>query len=870
MMLRIRSRRNGTVGIVLLGLVTASAVFLLQGQGRVEAATADWLQGEPALVDERPLGLFDGDEWSRNDCIPRHATTVGHYGYNRGKHEQKRLCTSGVPGYELGQIGSEVYVRPHGHKVFYLLRNANYMIHLKGTDTAFIGHGRYVFGRGVTHHIMKITDVSQRITAHSDGVSYSLRTDGPAYQLVNTKGENAFAYGWGISNNGRYLAYADDGGSYGRFGRLSLVDTETGRQQMFGRGHYIDEYSYEPFPEFVISNDGTKIIAGGNGAFKMWRITKDCQVDRDSYIQSGRGDDPCPSRLLHPKVHSLMGKPRNAKTHRMKITDDFTELSYYLDGLHPEGRRIVTLSAPNHYPYGQLDYLAMGDSYSSGEGDIWGDDFDGYINGTKGEDGCHLSFRSYPFLLAKWWRISEGKFQSVACSGAKIDPDYTESIVTYRGQNKKQKTEYRQEGKDAIVKEALDQFFPGYVPQLEFVKRYKPKTITLTGGGNDAGFPDLLLQCITPGSCGYANGEGHTRLAMDAIYSQYGSVKRLVAAMQQYSPSSNIIIVGYPQFIAEEEGDCSGTLFLNRKERAMIRLYVTLMNQVLRQAARDMEVSFIDIENVLEGGMMCQGSKYVTTIQDLKIYRIAGSDIHGAFHPNFVGHYKMAKAIHERLPKNDSQNLQPLPLPTRIVRWVAMVSAMTKDYVGRIPVSVPVGSFAPHSSVEVSLMSKKLSLGVQNTDDGGGASFDIDVFQPIEPGYHTLVIEGVDRSGGQVALLQTLYFKQGNNQGVSQMSGEENLCEILPSIPDKFGKDICKQRWFPHLADNSQRGQLDTNKDNGAPRTNVHQAKADDIDALARSGMDMSLAGVVSVGVIVLGFVILWRYGGRYGQQKGR
>lgn len=869
MMLRIRSRRNGIVGVMLLGLVMASAVFLLRGQGRVEAMTADWMQGEPALVDERPLGMFDGDEWSRSDCATRWVIVVGHYNYNRGKQERKRLCTSDIPGYELGQSGLEVYVRPHGHEIFYLLRNVGYMIHLHGTDTAFIGHGQYRFGRGVTHHVMKITDMSQRIVAYSDGVSYNLRTDNPAYRLVDAKGERAFAYGWGISNDGRYLAYADDGGSYGRFGRLSLIDTETGKQKMFGRGYYIDEYSYEPFPEFVISNDGTKIIAGGNGAFKMWRITEDCQVDRDAYIQSGRTDDPCPSRRLYPKVHSLMGKAGNTQTHRMKITDDCTKLSYYLDGVHPEGRRVVTLSAPNYYPHGQLDYLAMGDSYSSGEGDIWGDDFDAYTKGTGERKGCHLSYRSYPYYLAKWWQIPEERFQSVACSGAKIDPDYRADFGGYDGQNEVRREEISRVGKKKMIDDTLKEFLPGYIPQMEFIKRHKPKTITLTGGGNDAGFIDLLFQCIAPGTCAYAGDPEHIGLAMDVIYNQYANMKQFISLAQRYSPDSNIIIVGYPQFIAEEEGDYSGTLFLNKKERVMIRLYVTLMNQVLRHAARDMEVSFVDIENVLEGGMMCQGSKYITTTQDLKIYRIAGNDIHGAFHPNFVGHYKIAKSIRERLPKNDSQSLQPLPLPTRMVRWVAMISAMAKDYARRIPVSVPAGSFAPRSSVEVSLMSRKLSLGTQNTDDGGGVSFDINASQPIEPGHHTLVIEGVDRSGGQVVLLQSLYFRQGNNQGVSQMSGEKNLCEILPFIPDKAGKDMCKQGQLLHLAGSSQREWLYADRHDRAPRASAYRSGADDTDVLAKSGMDISPVGIVGIGVITLGFVLLWRYGGRYGQQKG-
>ena len=50
-----------------------------------------------------------------------------------------------------------------------------------------------------------------------------------------------------------------------------------------------------------------------------------------------------------------------------------------------------------------LNYLALGDSYSSGEGDI-GKKANGssyYVYGTDGNEECHLSSRSYPFLRAE-------------------------------------------------------------------------------------------------------------------------------------------------------------------------------------------------------------------------------------------------------------------------------------------------------------------------------------------------------------------------------------------------------------------------------------------------------------------------------------
>ena len=55
---------------------------------------------------------------------------------------------------------------------------------------------------------------------------------------------------------------------------------------------------------------------------------------------------------------------------------------------------------------------------------------------------------------------------------------------------------------------ALNEMIPGRVKQIEFVKKYQPKVITLTAGGNDVGFGKKLVSCVGPestlGDCMYA------------------------------------------------------------------------------------------------------------------------------------------------------------------------------------------------------------------------------------------------------------------------------------------------------------------------------------------------------------------------------
>src|SRR5690606_32712651 len=86
----------------------------------------------------------------------------------------------------------------------------------------------------------------------------------------------------------------------------------------------------------------------------------------------------------------------------------------------------------------QLDYLALGDSYSSGEGDTERDKRTGqkyYRSWTDVEEDaawgqprekCHISTRSYPYILAQGMALGDPvngpstRWHSVACSGARI------------------------------------------------------------------------------------------------------------------------------------------------------------------------------------------------------------------------------------------------------------------------------------------------------------------------------------------------------------------------------------------------------------------------------------------------------------------
>jgi len=114
-------------------------------------------------------------------------------------------------------------------------------------------------------------------------------------------------------------------------------------------------------------------------------------------------------------------------------------------------------------------YVALGDSYSSGEGDP------PFLPGTDTKaNQCHRSAQAYGPLMQKHLNITGSDFTFDACSGA-ILADF---LTAFHGTG--QYTDGAQ----------LDAIAPAGSPSTD------TGLITLSVGGNDAGFPDILHACI--------------------------------------------------------------------------------------------------------------------------------------------------------------------------------------------------------------------------------------------------------------------------------------------------------------------------------------------------------------------------------------
>lgn len=289
-------------------------------------------------------------------------------------------------------------------------------------------------------------------------------------------------------------------------------------------------------------------------------------------------------------------------------------------------------------------YVALGDSYASGEG------LAPYVVGTEGPGQCHRSLdQSYPALLADSGRRDFDDLTSVACSGA-----VTADLVRTRSGS-------------------------SLPPQLSGLDRHTT-TVTLTVGGNDAGFGQVLGACVysadprvtVPGAAGCADrydalvsariaALGGGRHSLPEVYPLRRALLRAAAA----APRASISVTGYPLIFGTQIGSPYGCqvssqapLFVTASDAAWIRTKATDLNEAIKAAVRSArhagaDVRYVDVATAFRGHELCdQASPWLNgvVIASLNPTQLSTA----TFHPTADGQSAYADAVAARAGRHAS------------------------------------------------------------------------------------------------------------------------------------------------------------------------------------------------------------------------
>ncbi|WP_125775957.1 SGNH/GDSL hydrolase family protein [Antribacter gilvus] len=220
-------------------------------------------------------------------------------------------------------------------------------------------------------------------------------------------------------------------------------------------------------------------------------------------------------------------------------------------------------------------YVALGDSYSSGTG-----------TGTYINDGTECLRSTYAFAsltaAAKGYSLN---FR--ACSGAVV-ADVTS----------------------------------GQLSALSSSTKY----VTISVGGNDAGFADVLTECALPAwasDCAGAVATARTFISSTLP----GRLNTLYASIKTRAPGAKVVVVGYPKIFMGE--DCDWLTFFSPADETALNNAVVHINSVLSTAASAKGFTFVNPVSRFTGHAVCDSVEWING---------HSNPTRESYHPNRLGH----------------------------------------------------------------------------------------------------------------------------------------------------------------------------------------------------------------------------------------
>jgi len=236
----------------------------------------------------------------------------------------------------------------------------------------------------------------------------------------------------------------------------------------------------------------------------------------------------------------------------------------------PAGAATTVWAAP------AVNYVALGDSYSSGLG------AGSYISSSG---SCDRSAVAYSALWASAYHPAS--YVSMACAGAT-----TSSVIS------------------------------GQLSALSS----QTTLVSITVGGNDVGFESVMESCVleSTSSCvsAVSTAESQARTILP------GNLDRVLSAISAAAPNARVVVLGYPAlYDLSRSSICIG---LSGTDRNALNQGASVLDQVIQAAAARHGDVFGDVRGTFSGHQICDGGS--SWLHSVNIF-----DISESYHPTAAG-----------------------------------------------------------------------------------------------------------------------------------------------------------------------------------------------------------------------------------------
>ncbi|KAA9155942.1 SGNH/GDSL hydrolase family protein [Amycolatopsis acidicola] len=204
-----------------------------------------------------------------------------------------------------------------------------------------------------------------------------------------------------------------------------------------------------------------------------------------------------------------------------------------------------------------VNYVALGDSYSSGVG------AGSYLDSSS----CKRSANAYPELYTK---ASGASLSFQACSGAKTSDVLNNQVGALSSST---------------------------------------TLVSISVGGNDAGFSSVMEDCILGGDSGcktaVTNAETYVNNTLP------GLLDNVYSTIRSKAPNAEVVVLGYPHFY-KIGGSCS--VGLSDTSRGYINGGADALDTVIKREANAAGFTFADVRSVFTGHEICSGSAWLHSV----------------------------------------------------------------------------------------------------------------------------------------------------------------------------------------------------------------------------------------------------------------
>lgn len=727
-----------------------------------------WTDGAPTMNKNMPIvpGVYAGCPTFRRDVF------VAELGSNRN------ICVYGDERLKIGTFndGSRdkaVVVFPYSNAAHILEGICDlHCYYAADTDQLVTLQPIGQFGTGLVIY-RRASHRIQVDTSSGEGVNYVFDTAHPDYEMKNDVGKYILTPSFGVSRNGNWVV------AELRSQGIATINTQSLATKQVTTTGIAYGYGLDPSEQLAISNDGKSVaLAGQNSGFQVFDVTPDCGqqlIDTLSVLVTTR---QCPSTDLG--IRQLF--PNFALAEYPRFFGDGHQLEVTVSSWVGVSRRVSfvtqgTVIAP------QLKLLTLGDSFSSGEGEV-SDDY--YQFGTNQQfDRCHVSVRSYSAHVATLLGIHDDEVKNVACSGARIG-DIVGSSGTYWGQGNRLGSSglgVSATEKDRLQQLAVATYQPGRALQSAFIERYDPEIITIGVGGNDAGLMGKLRTCAMPGTCEWVKSPGLEQTAGE-IKRLYDTLSSFFTEVSSIAPHSKVFVLGYPDII-DPDGVCDPLLsfLLDKTERIFVQNSIHYMNTVIRAAAHKANFHYVDLEHSFDGNNLCRPTPTamnsvrigddVAIAGVLPMLKIIGTE---TFHPTPRGHKLIADTVLDQYPGlastaavSDDDMIEPSYYWSEDGSPAARATYLT-DFAyedgldeQHISVKVPEMSLQPGSIATIEVHSDPKTLATFVVDNAGAVDGSIIIPNSLDEGFHTLHLLAINMLGEPVDMYQFISIGESGN-----------------------------------------------------------------------------------------------------------